>query len=258
MARGSTQAQTAGNTAAGLSSNLETQAGDLYGSLAPTLEAEAAHPAGFSPTDLAAMNTSAQQSAGGTQSAATGQGALLAARTRNLGGPDAAIASGARSAGEAASKRALDVTGENASLKQHQMQSGLTGLEHLYGEDLGAGLTASGQIAPDINANTGAENASWDWAKDILDPLISAGGGAGAAKLAGCWIAEAIYGIDDPRTALARAWLNGPFKTTRAGAVIMASYLRFGRAVAAVVRHSGILRSALKPLFDIAVRRACD
>ncbi len=74
----------------------------------------------------------------------------------------------------------------------------------------------------------------------------------------GCWIAEAIYGPDDMRTHLVRAWLNGPFKQTRTGRVVMAVYVAIGRPVAAVVRRSPVLQSLLHPIFNCALQRALE
>jgi hypothetical protein len=175
MARGSSQATTAASTAQNLSDVAGANAGQVYGQLAPELSAEAAHPAGFDPATEAAMNTSAQQSAGGSEAAAVGQGALKAARTRNVGGSDAAIASGTRAASDSLSKRALDIQSQNAQLKNHQQQEGITGLEGLYGTDLGEAGSSLGQVAGNVNANTNAENASYDWMKDLVGPLLGAG-----------------------------------------------------------------------------------
>jgi hypothetical protein len=148
----------------------------------PELQAEATNPQGYGPAELAEMNTAGQQSAGGTQSGATGEGALLAARTKNPGTAAAAIGQSARTAGEIASKGALGTQVANAQLKQRQQQAGLTGEENLTGLETGAGLTALGQVAPDVNANTGAANESWNWAKYILDPAMAdASSGASTA-----------------------------------------------------------------------------
>lgn len=180
MGSGSKQATDAADNAAHMSAGLEGDASNIYGGLAPQLQAEATAPAGFNPSDLAAMNTAAQQSAGGATSGATGRGALLAARTKNAGTADAAIADAARSGGQRLSDAAVGTQVENAQLKEHQRQSGLSGLEHLYGENLGAGVQSAGQVAPDVNADTNAYNASWDWAKDILDPLLTSGASVGS------------------------------------------------------------------------------
>jgi hypothetical protein len=54
-------------------------------------------------------------------------------------------------------------------------------MEGLFSENLAGGNQALGQVAGDVNANTNAENASWDWAKDVMDPLLgAASSGAGA------------------------------------------------------------------------------
>ncbi len=180
MARGSNQATTAANTATGLSGQLEGNAASAYGTLMPELQSEAMNPQGFQPADLAKMNTAAKQTAGGTQAGATGQGALLAGRTKNPGTASAAIAESAREGGRQQSQEDLQTNIANAKLKEAQRQSGLKGEENLTGLETGAGLSALGQVAPDVNANTNAANQSWDWAKFLLDPALqSAGTGAG-------------------------------------------------------------------------------
>lgn len=173
MARGSDQATSAAGTALSNSGTFGGNAGSLYSALAPELTTEAAHPAGFSPTDLAAMDTDAQQSAGGAESGAVGEGLLHAARTRNAGGADAAIGAGVREAGQQLSKGALGVRMANAKLKSQQQQEGLTGLRDLTGLETGAQNTSLGEVAPAVGANTNAENASWDWTK-VLDPVLNA------------------------------------------------------------------------------------
>jgi len=119
-ARNNQQATGAATTASDLANTYSGNAASLFSTLEPTLATEAAHPAGMSPTDLAAATTAGMQSGGGTQAAATGQGALRAARTRNIGGGDAAIASAARSGGQQASNAALQTVLKNSALKQTQ------------------------------------------------------------------------------------------------------------------------------------------
>ena len=256
MGSHNTTATNAATNAGTLASGLEGNASNIYGTLAPQLQAEASHPSGISPTDLAAIDTASKQTSGGTQAGATGQGALLAARTRNAGGADAAIANAARSGGEQQSQATLETQMANEKLKEHQQQAGLSGLGGLYGENLSGGLQSASQVAPDVNADTNAYNSSWDWTKDILDPLLAGGAQVGAAAMKGCWIAEAIYGKYDTRTALARAWLNGPFIDGWFGRATMWVYGKIGRKVASIVARSPWLQSTLKPLFDVAVRRA--
>jgi len=149
----------------------------------PELASEAAHPAGFAPKDIAAMNTSVQQSEGGSNAGAVGQGALLAGRTKNPGVASAAIPEAVRESGETASKNALGIQTKNAMLKEDQRQSGLKGLQGLNATETGAGISALGEVAPAVNADVNAKNASWGWAQHILNPLLGAAGGAASGYL---------------------------------------------------------------------------
>lgn len=176
MARGSAAASNAADTAARTSAGLSGNASALYGTVAPALTRDVVNPTGFSPADLAAMDTAAQQSTGGSEAAATGQGALLGARTRNAGAPMAAIAESTRTAGENLSRGALGTRIQNAMLKNTNRRAALGGLESLYGTNVSGANAASGQIAGDVNADTNARNASWDWASHILQPVLSAAG----------------------------------------------------------------------------------
>lgn len=178
MARGSTQAVGAATSAQNLSNQQNNNSNALYGQLAPELEAESAHPSGFSPMELSDMNTAAQQSAGGSTAGAVGQGSLLASRTRNAGTADAAIAQAARNGSQAASSAALKPQLANASLKQSNRQAGMSGLQNLYNTNVGSSIGALGQVAPNVNADTQAKNASYNWAKYILDPAMEAAGNA--------------------------------------------------------------------------------
>lgn len=261
MARGSTQATGAATQAQTNSGAQLGAANNISSLLVPTLENQIANPQGINPTDLAAMRTSNEQAAGGSTAAAVGQGALRAARTRNAGAPAAATAQGVQNAGEQLSTANLDTNLANQKAKLGQQSQATSELGSLYGTNINAGNNALGQVAGDVNANTNAENASYDWANSIFDPILSAaGGGAGAyfGAAKGCWIAEAIYGVDDPRTWLLRSWLNGPFAETRIGSAVMALYMVIGRPVARIARRSMTVRAVLRPLFDAALRRACE
>jgi len=184
MGRGNDQAKAAATSASNISSTSAGNAGALYSTLAPSLESTMANPQGFSPVDLAKMDTSTMQTAGGTQAAAQGAGALRAARTGNLGGSDAAVAKAARTGGEIASEGALSTQIKNALLKQQQRELATRGLEGLFSTNTGASVNALGQVASNINADTNAENASWDWTKGLgaVSGLMSAGAQSYAAR----------------------------------------------------------------------------
>ena len=158
MARGSVPAQTA-------STNAYSNAQSLYGPLSAELQTQAVHPSGIDPTTMAQMDTAALQSGGGATAGAVGQGALRAARTRNAGGADAATAAATRTGGEIASKGILANRLDSADLKAKQQSGAESELGSLFGENLSGGTAA-------VNANTGAQNASWDWATDLMNPIL--------------------------------------------------------------------------------------
>ena len=176
MARGSPQASGAAGQSNANANAFFGNASSIYGNLAPSLESQAANPQGFGPADEAAMDTAAAQTAGGTEAGAVGAGNLAAARTRNAGGFGSAISDASRGAGETLSRGLLGVKLANANLKQQQRGQALSGLEGLYGTNVGASNQALGNVAGLVNSNTNAENASWDWTK----PLDALGGLAGS------------------------------------------------------------------------------
>lgn len=172
MARGSAAANTAATSAQGLANTYSGNASALFGPLSSMLVSQAANPQGINPTDQAAMNTNAMQSAGGSQAAAVGAGRLRAARTRNAGGSDAAIGEAGRAAARIAPEAALQTRLKDASLKSSERGQALGGLNNLFAENLSGGNQALGIVPQAIQANTAAENASWDWSKDLFAPIL--------------------------------------------------------------------------------------
>jgi hypothetical protein len=83
------------------------------------------------------------------------------------------------------------------------------------------------------------------------------GGKAGQSRVLMCWIAEALYGIDDPRTRLVRAWLTASYERRDPLArVVVPLYSRFGVAVGGMMSRYPALQTLFRPLFDWAVKRA--
>ena len=82
------------------------------------------------------------------------------------------------------------------------------------------------------------------------------GDGAGGASSMTCWIAEALYGVDDHRTHLLRKWLNTVYSRTLVGSVVMAMYRAFGVRIAGWTRRSAMLRRILAVPFDAGVAAA--
>lgn len=178
MARGNDQAKQAATTAQNMSQGYNSNANALFGTLAPELTQQVRNPTGLSPTQRASMTTAGMQTAGGSMAGAVGQGALQAARTRNAGGSDAAIQESARNAAQANGNTALKTELADAELKEKNRQGALSGMGGLLGGQTSASIGALGQVAPNINANTQAENASWNW----MQPFNSVLGAASNSK----------------------------------------------------------------------------
>ncbi len=151
----------------------------IYGSLAPQLEAEVAHPTGLTPQQMAQQNTAAQQSSGGSQAGAVGQGALLASRTKNAGAAQNAIAQSARVAGQSLSKAALSTQQQNANLQNRNQQAGLSGLEGLYGTELGGSEQALGLSNSALNVANNAKPGFWQQFAGGLANNLQFGMGSG-------------------------------------------------------------------------------
>ena len=178
MARGSNTATAAENTAAGNAASLNSNASAIGSQLTPTLESTLANPQGFNPADESAMETGAQQSAGGTQAGAVGQGGLYATRTGNAGAASKAISDASRGAGEQLSQNLLGIRGANAKLKEQQENTAISGLEGLYNTNVSGGNQALGEVAPLVNSNTNAANSSWNWLQPF-NTVASLGSSAG-------------------------------------------------------------------------------
>jgi hypothetical protein len=133
-------------TGQSISQTGQNNAASLYGTLSPELSTMATAPQGINPADMAKINTSSMQTAGGANAGAVGQGSLLGARTKNAGTADAAIAKSGEAASQNLSKANLSTQVENQQVKQQQQGEGLKGLGSLYGtneSDALGGLNSS-------------------------------------------------------------------------------------------------------------------
>ena len=104
---------------------------------------------------------------------------------------------------------------------------------------------------------------SYGHVKDIIQggggKKFDSGGAQGAGNSKGsCWIAEALYGVEDPRTLLLRAWLRRAYDERRAGWPLIALYTTFGRATADLIYRGYVPRAMFRPLFDALVEHALD
>ena len=148
-------------TASGTNQSLGQNAQNLYGSLAPELQSQAAAPQGYTPAQKAAQTTAAQQSAGGSMSGAVGQGALLAARTRNAGAAQNAIQQAGRQSSQNLSNAAVGTEVRNADLQNQQREQAQHGLEGLNSTELGGSLNALGLSNQFLNTANQAKPSFW-------------------------------------------------------------------------------------------------
>ena len=88
--------------------------------------------------------------------------------------------------------------------------------------------------------------------------MSDAGGNPPGGKSKSCWIAEALYGVEDPRTLLLRAWLAAAYAERRPGWPFIAVYRRLGRAVARLIRAGALPEALFRPLFDRLAAAAFD
>ena len=164
------------------SNALQGAATGINNYLTPQLENEANNPQGYTPQQLAYMNTASQQSLGGSTAGITGQANLAAARTRNAGGFQGAIGSGSRTAQKQLSQNALGIQTQQAQLQQQQRQQALQALQSLYGVDESTALgylNSSNSALGAENADTGANSLL---GKSLLGG-ITAGGQLGVAAI---------------------------------------------------------------------------
>lgn len=169
-------AKDAVNTAKNTGAGYGNQASGIAGTIIPTLQREATNPTGFNPTDVNNMLVAGEQGAGGANSGITGEANLRAARTRNAGGFSGALDQAARVKGQQLSQNALGVQNENAQLKEKQRQSGISGLQGMYGQDVQAQLHAMGLVPEDINAQVNAGKSGWlQNFTSVLDSISGAG-----------------------------------------------------------------------------------
>lgn len=179
-------------TAQGVESLAQGNATALFNQLSPEYTAEVNNPQGYGPAGLNAINTSTQQSLGGSTSGAVGQGMLTAARTRNAGGYQAAINESAREGMRRNAQLATETAAQNEQLKQQQKQAGLSGLSGLYGTNmnevlgaLGAENNSLGEMNNSTNALTNAGNSGWlQNTLGVLNTLGNLGADATGAKKA--------------------------------------------------------------------------
>jgi hypothetical protein len=157
QANSTAAANTAGSTASGYGS---TAAG-IGAPLTKTLQNDVNNPIGFTPTETNNMLVAGEQGAGGATAGITGAAGLNAMRTRNSGALSGVLDQAARSKQQTNSENALNVQNESARLAQAKRSSALSGLQGMYGTDVGAQLKAMGIQDSDLNTAIQAGNTGW-------------------------------------------------------------------------------------------------
>jgi hypothetical protein len=250
--------------------------------------------AGQDITNIAeAANTASQQSIGGAEAGAVGQGNLEAARTGNTDALAPALDASAQEGMEQLSQNALGVQEEqgleqlnlanqvegqqlnleqgteqqqlgvetaNAQEEAEQQQAGMANLGNLYAENLNASQQDLGMAPQTIQAwNTADQNTLSSIMAPFQIATNAAGAFAGVNNSLGnsgvCWIAEALWGPSDERVRRIRAYVNYA-ELGLLGRLAVYAYRRFGERVAARVRTSAALRRFFTPIFDRVLARA--
>jgi len=180
MPKGNSKGVKLGNDAAQTSLDtgnaLNKRAMSLQDTLEPQLQHDIQAPQGYAAGDLNAMNTAAQQGAGGATAGAVGSMGRAAARTRNRGSFTAAADEAARSGQREASQRGVEIQGANANLKAQQRAQALKAEQGLFGSDLSGSLQAMGLVPGDVNAATHAEGPGLlDWITGLSSSAANAG-----------------------------------------------------------------------------------
>ncbi|MGA8529253.1 MAG: hypothetical protein WB622_06025 [Acidobacteriaceae bacterium] len=257
-------ATTAANTAAGYGAGAST----IGSALVPYEARQLTNPAGMSQADIGAQLTAGLAGAGGATSGLQGAASKMAATTRNPMGFSAGLDAASRARAAASARTSEGIAANNADVKLQQQSDAARTLGSLYGTDVSGQNAAAGQQANDINAQVNASKSGW--LQNMLDTISTISGAAkGAGSMGvgfgqgqtwgpgGCWVAAEIFGgWEEPRTVLVRNWLNTEFRKSLLGGLVMRFYLAFGERIAAGVRRSKLLRVALTPLFELALRKA--
>lgn len=152
------------------------QADNAYNVTNPIYTQEAQHPMGLTPQQIADQTTASNQTLGGSNAAAAGEGALQAARTNNAGGYQAGIAETARQAGATQSQNNLGIQNESDMLARQQQQQGLAGLNGIYN-------TQSGDALNYLNTANAAKPTFWQNMAEDYGSQVATGAGKAMGAL---------------------------------------------------------------------------
>lgn len=95
---------------------------------------------------------------------------------------------------------------------------------------------------------------SYGHVKDIVQGDV--GGMADGSTTRMCRVAEALYGVSDPRTLLLRGWLAAVRAEKQRGWPLVELYKRIGPTVADLIHAGRLPGAAFLPLFDFLADKA--
>lgn len=233
---------------------------DLMSAFTPIAEAGPSQQ-GWSPAQLSATNSAAITNVGQQYKAANTavKENLAAANGGNVAlpggaeiGPELGLSSAAASqtASELNANLVSDYQQGNQNWKT--AMAGIEGATNVFGAANSATQEANsaGSAAGQTQNYISSQDQSW---MQLADAALGAGATLGSAGIKACWIAEAMWGMDDGRTHLLRRWLNEVWaEYSPLGARIMSLYRRFGQRLAK--RRCAVV--VLWPLFHLALWRA--
>lgn len=228
--------------------------------LAQNVLANLISPTGISPEQQSGINSRRQQSQSELQKAmrerANLGGGLFGGRAAN---------SEARAVGELQNQFAEEDIQREERARLNSIQAALPFLQILFPE---VGLTAPQFQSPVVNPNVAQQNALTGRGQDynylniqnqanaqmrssLYQALGQAAGAAGGAAMAFCWVAAEVFGSwENPKTTFCRMYI-----AQMAPKWFRESYIKFGERVAKFIHDKPILKSIIKPLFELFAYR---
>jgi hypothetical protein len=110
--------------------------------------------------------------------------------------------------------------------------------------------------APEPRPYTSPRLICYGHIKDIVQGDGGKANDGGGDHSKACWIAEALYGVDAPRTLLVRSWLTRAADCHLGWLAFVRTYSAIGRGLAASIRRGRLPRAPFAWLFERLVRRA--
>lgn len=256
---------------------------DLLNSVSAKLTNTLNNPQGFDPKTLALMKTNSSDTVTQqTLNAQQGANAYLATHGGSeLGsGVGAQIKGGIAAAGATEdAKESSNIDIQNGLLQNQNYWQAINGLTNVANAEnptayANAANGAANSTADLSKAYLASQQAGWQDTFGVISGIAGlataasglpsfggASGGGGASAIPEgdpsiCWIAQALYGDNDPRVATVRTWLMDVYQFHHRGRYFVAAYRKFGRRIAPWVKRFGFLQRIFRPVFDSFLRQA--